>query len=82
MKAVPLPSNMRFDDCDGCRATFNRRVSPVLMTIESTDSSLTIGICPPCALTLCGDDTEKARELSDRVEATARLRPNRMEAPR
>jgi hypothetical protein len=81
MKPMPLPSNMRFDDCDGCRQVFSRRARPMVMTLEGPEGSLTFGVCAGCALTLSGDDRTAAEQLSARVEATARLRLNRMEAP-
>jgi hypothetical protein len=74
-----LPSNMRFDDCDGCRVEFNKRAQPFVLTVEDEEGTLTVGVCPSCALTLGGADRAKAAELSAKVEATARLRTNRME---
>ncbi|SEI92698.1 hypothetical protein [Frateuria terrea] len=82
MKRAPLPSNMQFDDCDGCRLVFSRRARPFVMTMQGPEGSLTIGICAGCALTLSGNDRATAEQVSARVEATARLRPNRTEAPR
>lgn len=81
MIASPTPAGMTFDDCDGCRVPFSRRLRPLVMTISDSDSSLTFGICPNCACTLMENGPQTA-ELSNKVEATARLRPNRMEAPR
>jgi hypothetical protein len=78
---TPAPAGMAFDNCDGCRAPFSRRLRPLVMTISDSDSSLTFGICPNCACTLGGKGPQ-TDELSAKVEATARLRPNRMEAPR
>jgi hypothetical protein len=82
MKRAPLPSNMKFDDCDGCRLVFSRRARRFVVTMVGPEGSLTFGICAGCALTLSGDDRTAAEQLSARVEATARLRPNRTEAPR
>jgi len=77
-----LPSNMRFEDCDGCRARFGKQAPPMVATISGDGHSLTIGVCAACALAIVGEDHAKASLISARVEATARLRPNRMEAPR
>lgn len=77
-----LPSNMRFDNCDGCRVRFSKRNTPMVATLGNDRESLTIGVCAACALALAGEDRSAAEQLSARVEATARLRPNRTEAPR
>ena len=79
--SAATPTGMTFDNCDGCRAPFSRHLRPLVMTISDSDSSLTFGICPNCACTLM-EKGPQTTELSAKVEATARLRPNRMEAPR